>query len=166
MSVRLSVVFYKLTDVANRTHIRAPISGMIIGLDLGQGSVISPGKTLMEIVPLDDNIMVEARISTRDIGHVSVGDPADIKVMAYDYARYGSITGRVISISASTFTTSSGYPYYRAMIALDRHDHKQFSSGLRPGMTVEANIITGQRSLLSYLIYPIRRTTNTTFGER
>jgi len=91
-----------------------------------------------------------------------------VKITAYDFARYGSIQGRVIEISASTFTSKEGFPYYQVRIALDRNyvgnDPKR--NLLKPGMTVQADIITSKKSIMSYILKPITRALDTSFKER
>ncbi|HLB57138.1 MAG TPA: HlyD family type I secretion periplasmic adaptor subunit [Coxiellaceae bacterium] len=158
----------RLTDANKRLTITAPIDGIVKGLTALPGTVIAPGDSVMEIVPTQGDMMAQCRVSPRDVGHISVGDPADIKVTSYEFARYGSIKGKVTEISASTFLTKEGQPYYKAKVSLSQNyvgnDPKQ--NILKPGMTVQVDIITGKKSIMSYFLKPITRALDTAFRER
>lgn len=158
----------RLSELNNRLLITAPITGIVKGLTLSSGSVISPAQGVLDIVPTGGEMIVDCRISTKDIGHVKVGDKAHIKVMAFEFTRYGSIPGHVMEISASTFTSEKGLPYYKAKITLSKNylgDDPKMNL-LKPGMTVQVDIITGEKTVLSYLIKPITRGLQTSFRER
>lgn len=105
----------RLADRFQRTSIRAPISGLINGLELVSGSVIPPGGYLLEVVPIDKNLLIESKVNPLDIGHIQAGDPVSVKVLTYDFARYGSIKGTLINISPTTFEDENGNPYYKAL---------------------------------------------------
>lgn len=158
----------RLTQLNRRLVIAAPISGIVKGLTVSPGSVISPAQGVLDIVPTHGDMIVNARISTKDIGHVKVGDPAHVKVVAYEFTRYGYISGDVIEISASTFSTEKGLPYYRAKVLLDKNyvGENEGYNKLKPGMTVQVDIITGRKSVLAYLMKPITRGVKTAFRER
>ncbi|MHC8509459.1 MAG: HlyD family type I secretion periplasmic adaptor subunit [Rhodospirillales bacterium] len=159
-----------LEERAGRLEIRAPVRGVVKGMLIKTvGGVIAPGGAVMDIVPADAEMIVEARISTRDIGHVKIGDPVSVKVTAFDFARYGGIEGELRGVSASTFTDEeTGEPYYRGSIALARgyvgDDPKR--NRVLPGMTVQADINTGEKTLLEYLINPVVKTVSAGFRER
>ncbi|MDJ0948893.1 MAG: HlyD family type I secretion periplasmic adaptor subunit [Alphaproteobacteria bacterium] len=159
----------QLQDRITRTEITAPTRGYVKGLNLNTvGAVVGPGQLLMEIVPADQDLIVEARISTRDIGHVRLGQEAKIKVDTYDFARYGSVPGRLSQISATTFQDEDGAPYYKGRIVLDQH-HVGKNPRHNPvlaGMTVQAEIVTGDKSILEYLLKPIRSSVDSAFHER
>ena len=112
----------KLQDQVNRLVVRSPVRGIVKGLKLHTvGGVVAPGDVLLEIVPMDEELIVETRISPYDIGHVQVDQPARVKVIAYDFARYGAISGVLKSISASTFRDADGVPFYKGIIDLDKN---------------------------------------------
>ncbi|KZB56582.1 HlyD family type I secretion periplasmic adaptor subunit [Thalassospira xiamenensis] len=159
----------KLKDRVARLEIRAPSKGYIKGLQFTTiGGVIAPAQVVMELVPTDDALVAETRISTEDIGHVHLGQPVTVKVSAFDYIRYGSISGELVSISASTFVDEDGRPYYKGRVALDSD---RVGEGVRaqpiiPGMTVQADIQTGERTLLQYLLKPVYVSLDQAFSER
>ncbi len=158
----------KLSDQVSRLHVRAPVDGIVKGLEVTVGSVISPGGILLELVPSDDELIVDAEISPKDIGHVKVGDPVRVKVTTYDYVRYGAIDGVLKSISASTFLNQEGVPFYRGRIRL-AHQYVGTDPNalhLLPGMSVQADIITGEKTLMQYLLKPIHITMSSAFAER
>lgn len=159
----------RFDDRVRRLEIRAPVLGIVQGLKTHTiGGVIPPGGDLLEIVPLDKELIVETRISTRDVGHVEVGQLVKVKVTTYNYARYGGITGQLEDISASTFLDEQGEPFYRGIVTLDRgyvgYDPER--NRVMPGMTVQADIQTGEGSLLEALIKPIYSSVSQAFRER
>jgi membrane fusion protein, adhesin transport system len=159
----------RLQDRVYRLDVRAPVEGYVKGLKINtEGGVIQPGQPIMEVVPDDRDIIVESRITTRDIGHVQIGQRAKIKVDTYDFARYGAVRGTLISVSATTFQDDNGRPYYKGIIKLDRiyAGHNPKANPITPGMTVQAEVITGSKSVLSYLLKPIYTTLQSGFRER
>ncbi|ODN42381.1 HlyD family type I secretion periplasmic adaptor subunit [Piscirickettsia litoralis] len=148
------------------TNINAPVTGIIKDITIAPSSVIAPGGVLMEIVPMEDPLVVSTRIDPRDIGHIHTGAKATIKVMTYDFTRYGSVSGKIQTISASTSLTPEGTPFYKAIITLDQQHLGAQQLPLLPGMTVQADIITGKKSLLQYLLKPIHRSIQSAFHER
>ena len=157
----------RLNDKLERATVTSPISGIVNGLVLNEGAVGPAGLYLLDIVPLDKDLMVQSRLNPKDIGHVQVGDPVSIKVMTFDFAEFGSIEGVLTNVSATTFDDEQGLPYYKAEVSLhtqligDKDKRK-----LVPGMTVEASIITGEKSVMAYLLKPIRRSMGKSFTER
>ncbi len=148
---------------------RAPVRGVIKGLAVNTiGGVIQPGQTLMEIVPLDEALVVEARIPPQYIGNIRIGQPVQIKVSTYDFSRFGTVEGKLSSLSATTFAGQEGDRYYRGRIVLD-HNYVGTQAGrnmIMPGMTVMADIVTGRKTILDYLLKPIHRSLMTAFSER
>lgn len=148
---------------------RSPVRGIVKGLKLHTvGGVVAPGEVLLEIVPMDEELIVETRISPYDIGHVQVNQPAKVKVIAYDFARYGAISGVLKSISASTFRDDDGVPFYKGIIDLDKNHlgDDPDTNLVLPGMTVQADINTGEKSILQYLLKPIYVSASQAFRER
>jgi membrane fusion protein, adhesin transport system len=167
-AAELELTIDRARDKVNRLTVRAPVSGRVHGLQLKTiGGVVGEGTTMMEIVPTDAKPYVEARVSTGDVGHVRVGQKAKIKVMTYDYSRYGTVAGRVSHISPTAFTDDDGRPYYRAYIDLENnYVGSDDSMPVTPGMTVVADIITGEKTLLNYITSPVTRSVDSAMRER
>lgn len=158
----------KLEERMQRLVIRAPADGMVKGLAVNTiGSVIQPGQTIMEIVPLDVQLDVRVKISPQDRGHVDIGQKVQVKFSTYDFSRYGSVEGTLARISATTFSGENGERFYQGQIILDE-DYVGGNSHNRilPGMTVMADVITGEKTILQYLLKPIHLSLQTAFKER
>lgn len=157
-------------DRVRRLKVQAPVRGYIKGLKVNTvGGVIPAGAIVMEVVPLDEELIVEARINTRDVGHVELGQPVKVKVTTYDFARYGGISGELKEISATTFIDEvTGDPYYKGIVTLDRNyvGFDPEKNQVLPGMTVQADIKTGRKTLLEYLLKPVVSSVKTSFKER
>ncbi len=152
-----------------RLDIRAPVRGIVQTMNIHTiGGVVAPGETIIEIVPINDELVAEVRLSPRDIGHIAPGQPAKVKFTTYDFARYGSVDGILKSVSATTIFDDEGQPYYKAIVELNQ-SHIGPDSGrnpITPGMTLTAEILTDDRSLLQYLLKPVYRGVNEGFRER
>ena len=158
----------KLEERIGRLQLRAPVHGLIKGLAVNTvGAVIAPGQVVMEIVPLDQGLEVAVKISPRDIGHLKIGQPVQVKFSTFDFSRYGSVNGRLEQISATTFAKETGERYYQGRIMLDKNyvGHNK-DNMVTPGMTVMADIITGEKTILQYLLKPIHVSLLTAFRER
>lgn len=159
----------KIEDRVTLLAVRSPGRGYVKGMAVYTVSaVVGPGETLMEIVPVDQKMVAEVRVHPKDIGHVKVGDAVQVKLSSYDFARYGALEGILDSLSATTFVDERGSSYYTGRIALDV-DHigpNPQENKIRPGMTVEADIITGGKSVLAYLLKPIHTSLNSALTER
>ena len=159
----------RLIDRANRLNVVSPVSGIVQALSINSiNAVVEPGKIILRIVPINDELIVESRILPKDIGHVHIGQSADVKIDSYNSSRYGSINGKVKHISATTYLDEKNNPYYRAEITLDKSwvgDNPEVMK-IIPGMTVAANIETGAKSILAYLIRPVSRGLDNAFTER
>ena len=159
----------KHEDRVERLRIRAPISGYVSNLSVNTiRSVIEPSQILMEIVPVDKELIVESKVSTQDIGHVHVGQEAVVKVGSYDPQRFGVINGHVGKISPSTYLDEENQPYYKAQIVLAKKylGNQPEKYKLIPGMTVTADIRTGEKTVLDYLLKPVYRGFQNAFQER
>ncbi|MFS1933044.1 HlyD family type I secretion periplasmic adaptor subunit [Vibrio splendidus] len=155
----------KLTN----TMLVSPLQGLVQSLPSTQnGGVIQPGGTVVEIVPVGGKADFKARLSPRDIGFVSVGQPTRIKIDAFDYSRFGALKGVVESISPTTSQSERGEIYYEVVVSVDtpyfRDNPESFS--ILPGMTGEVNITTGEKSVFQYLWKPIYTNVSVAFGER
>ncbi len=162
-------ILSKLEGRVDRQSIRAPVRGLVKGLRVNTiGGGIGAGEPIMEIVPLDSTLVVEARILPREIGNLRVGQPARIKVSAFDFSRHGVLEGELEFLSATTFADENNQSFYKGRIKLDK-DHVGADPArnlILPGMTVEADIITGKKSILAYLLKPIHTSLDTAFRER
>lgn len=159
----------KFADRMDRLNVRSPVDGIVKGVEVSTvGGIVSPGQKLMEIVPVNDTLNVEARIRPSDVGQMRPGLPVSVKVHAFDYTRYGGIEGTLKTISATTFVDEANRTYYRGTVELtkDYAGADPAANQLVPGMTVDAEIISGERSLLSYLLKPVRTAADTAFTER
>lgn len=159
----------KLEDRVERLVVLAPSDGVVQGLSVTTlGGVVGPGQILAEVVPLDDEMIAEVRLDPRDIGHVEVGDPAVVRISTYDPMRFGTIPGKISTLSPSTFTSEQGDPFYKGVIMLAQNHVGRTGDRhlILPGMVVTADIVTGQKTLLEYLAKPIYRALDQAFGER
>jgi HlyD family secretion protein/adhesin transport system membrane fusion protein len=159
----------KSEDRVTRLNVRAPVSGYVQDMKIKTvGAVIPAGGILMNVVPADETLRIEARIQPKDIGHVDVGQPVKVKVTSYDFSRYGHVMGELTSVSATTFVDEENNPYYKGYVRLERDyvgDHPE-RNRILPGMTVQADIITGDKTLLQYLLKPVYKNIETAFQER
>lgn len=164
-----SEVLIRLLDRVNRLTIRSPVKGIVKGLQLNTvGGVVEPGKTLLEVVPLSATLIVEAQVSPKDVGHIKIGQPIRVKVSSYDFSRYGTVYGTLDYVSATTFLNEKREPYYKVRIGLAKTyvGNNPTQNLILPGMTVAGDIITGEKSILSYLFKPIHLSLKTAFSER
>ena len=150
-----------LEDRAERLTVRAPVAGLVKSVAVnGRGDVVRPGGVVAEITPVDDRLVAEVRIDPKDIGHVAIGQDTEITVTTFDPNRYGKLNGSISHVSADTFVDErTGKPYYVAFVTLtEGADGDAFLfSRVSPGMEVRADIITHTRSLMQYLLKPVRR---------
>jgi adhesin transport system membrane fusion protein len=160
-------------NLLDQTELRAPLRGVVMNVRITtQGGVIRAGEEVMQIVPLEDDLLIEVKLSPADIAFVSTGLNATVKIDAYDYTIYGDLPGKLIFISADTLSENlkqGELPYYRARV---RTTGRQFSSrpnanmDILPGMTATIEIKTGRKSVLQYLVKPIVKTISESLGER
>ena len=159
----------KMEDRARRLEIRSPVRGVVKGMTTKTvGSVVPSAETIMEIVPIDDIMVAEVRIEPKDVGHLIVGQTAQVKVTTYDVARFGTVEGQLAQISATTFMDEREEPYYKGIVALSKaHVGEDPSMNpILPGMVVDADVSTGSKSLLRYLLKPVFRSLDGAFSER
>lgn len=144
-------------DVMGRTEIRAPVTGVVTGLQIHTvGGVIAAGQTLMEIVPVSDKLVVQATIDPLDIDQVSQGQEAQVWLSALNRRSQTPIEGVVQTVSADRLVDPrSGAPYYLARVTLNRSDVETGTVPIQPGMSAEVMIHTGARTTLDYLLSPI-----------
>ena len=155
------------------TEVRSPMDGIVRNVRLTTlGGVAKPGEEIMQIVPADDDLIIEAKVKPADIAFVKPGLPATVKLDAYDYSIYGTLDGKVIYISADTLNEearNNEQPYYRVQIRTSIHNlvsKKNERIDVQPGMTATVDIKTGRKSVLNYLTKPITKTISESMGER
>lgn len=156
-------------DRVRRTVLRAPVHGIVNKLSVSTiGAVVKPGESIVEIVPIEDTLLVEARVRPQDVAFIRPGQPASIKVTAYTYTVYGDLPGVVERIGADTVPDEKGNPYYRVILRTQRTHLGADSKALpiMPGMVVTADIQTGRKSVLAYLIAPIQVARHEALRER
>lgn len=155
--------------VVDRLELRAPVRGLVQNLKVTtEGEVVRSSDTLMHIVPITDTLEAEVRISPRDIGHLRTGQPVTVKVTSYNYSRFGSVHGELRQVSASSLVDEANQPYFRGWVTL-QDNHVGNADGrypVLPGMTVQADIVTGEKTLLQYLIKPVTDALGGAFSER
>lgn len=159
----------KHRDRVDKLVVRSPIDGIVQELaQTAAGEVVKPGDLVAKVVPVDGRIVAEVRIDPKDIGHVKQGDRVEVRLSTFDPSIFGVAEGSVEVLSASTFLDENGQPYYKAVIELDS---PYVGEGARrrmilPGMVVDANIVTGSKSLVRYLLAPVFRSLDSAFSER
>ncbi len=159
----LTEVIKGRADSVKRMTVYSPVRGIVKNIKVNTiGGVIPPNGELMEIVPMDDRLLIEARLSPRDIAFIHPNQKATVKITAYDYSIYGGLEGQVESISPDTIQDEAKPEvyYYRVFIRTD-HDYLENKSGKRfyisPGMIANVDIKTGEKTVLDYLVKPFNR---------
>jgi adhesin transport system membrane fusion protein len=155
--------FKAAQDQLNRTVLLSPMRGIVNTLSVTTiGGVVRPGEEILQIMPLDEELFVEARVAPEDIAGVRPGQEATIKLSAYDYTIYGSLKGQVTLISADTFKderarAADGDPHYKVTLSVDRSGltDRQRDVAIRPGMQAEVELHTGSKTVLQYLLKPL-----------
>ncbi|WP_299202305.1 HlyD family type I secretion periplasmic adaptor subunit [uncultured Tateyamaria sp.] len=148
-------------DQLNRTVLVSPMRGIVNNLSVTTiGGVVRPGEEILQIIPLDEELFVEARVSPKDIAGVRPGQEASVKLSAYDYTIYGALKGEVKLISADTFKDDrkpDGDPHYKVTVRVDMSalTERQRSISIRPGMQAEVELHTGSKTVLQYLMKPL-----------
>lgn len=158
----------KLNERIGRMTVRAPTHGLINSVAVNTiGAVVAPGDTLMQIVPLGTDLEAVVDIAPEDIGHLGVGQEVRVKLTTFNAAHYGVIAGKLAHISATTVAREDGTRVYQGRVRLDadhvggREEHR-----ILPGMTVSADILTGEKTVLDYLMRPIHASLTTALSER
>ena len=170
--VRLAVLKEALTaveDRVRRTEVRSSVHGIVKSLAVSTiGGVVSPGMELLQIVPLEDNLFVEAEILPSDIAFLSPGQKAKVKITAYDFGDYGGLDGRLEHISADTIVDETGQSFYQIRVRTKRNylGTEKAPLPIIPGMVAEVDILTGKRTVLEYFLKPVLRAQQKALTER
>ena len=156
-----------LQDRVKLAEVRSPVRGTVNTLMANTvGGVVQPGKDILDIVPTDDTLLLEVQINPRDIGFLHFGQKAEVKFTAYDFAIYGGLSGLVEQIGANTITDEKGNSFYIGKVRTERAHVGDDSRPIIPGMQAEVHILTGQRTLMQYLLKPILRAKSNALTER
>jgi len=155
-----------LSDRVRQTNVLSPVNGTVKQIFYNtQGGVVLPGRDIIELVPTDDSLLVEVRVKPQDIAFMAPGQMANVKVTAYDFVVYGGLQGKVEQIGADTIIDEEGKAYYEVKVRTEDVDFGP-DKPIIPGMTVEVDIVTGKRTVLSYLMKPILRAQQRALSER
>lgn len=158
-----------LEDRKTRTEIRSPVNGTVKDIKITTvGGVVQPGANLIEIVPRDDQLIIEAQVRPSDIAFLHPGQKAVVKITAYDYAIYGGLEGELVDISADTITNEKGETFYRIRIRTAETYLKRKGEVLNilPGMVASVDILTGKKTVMEYLLKPFIKTLDSAMHER
>ena len=155
-----------LEDKVKKADVRSPMRGIVKRLLVNTlGAVVQPGKELVEVVPLDDALILEVQIAPKDIGFLRPDQKATVKFTAYDYSIYGGLTADVINIGADSVLDEKGNAFYHVRV---RTHKPSLGPGLPiiPGMVAQVDILTGKKTVLSYLLKPVLRARANALTER
>ncbi len=168
LELEQSIVSSKDRDA--RLVIRAPVDGVVNDIAVGgAGAVVRPGTVIAQIVPSNTTLIGEVRLNPKDIGHIDLGQQAEITVTTFDPKRHGVLKGVVSHISADTFLDErTGEYYYKAKIAVENQTRKEraLTEKLSAGMEIQVKVITRSRSLMTYLLKPVANSLDGAFSER
>ncbi len=156
-------------DRVTRTEVRSPVHGTIKEIKIRTiGGVIQPGQSLIEVVPIEDTLLVEAQIRPSDIAFIRPKQAAVVKITAYDFSSYGGLDAVVEEISADSIQNEKGEHFFRIRLRTDRNflGTEDKPLPIIPGMTATVDILTGHKTVLEYLLNPIMRARDTALRER
>ena len=158
-----------LEDKLQRTNVRAPRDGIINRLLISTtGGVIQPGNPILEMIPVDDDLILEVEVAPTDIAYVIKDQRAVVQLSAFDFAVYGSLEGVVMNVSADTITKDDGSTWYICLVSIPSDGITSMSRKLEilPGMQATVNIVSGSKTILQYLLQPFTNIKNKAFRER
>ena len=158
-----------LEDRFDRTALKAPVRGVVNRVFVNTvGGVAKPGDPLVELVPADDPLVVEALVSPKDIGFVKLGQSGRVKLTAYDYSIYGAMPGKVVQVGADAVTNERGEAFYQVRVQTEKKAVDSLGSQLPiiSGMQAQVDIVTGSKTVLRYLLKPLIAVRENAFRER
>lgn len=167
--MRLKEENIALKDKVSRTTVRSPVRGTVNQIKKKTlGSVVQGGQDLVEIVPTEDSLLIEASIKPSDIGFLIPGMPVTVKISAYDFSIYGGLEGKVDTISADSIRQENGESFYKVIVRTN--DNKLIYKGkeldIIPGMSASVDILTGHKTVMDYILKPLLKTRNNAMTER
>ena len=157
-----------LKDRVNRTNVISPKAGIINRMVITTiGGVADPGSALVEIVPLNEDLVVEVEIDPKDIALVLPGQRAIVKLTAFDFSKFGSLEGRVVSVGADSIQKDDGSLWYLCEISVRVKDITSIGKKITmlPGMVAQVDIVNGERTVMNYLLQPVTKVTEEAFRE-
>jgi len=166
---RTRETIFSAKDRVTRTQVRSPLKGTIKQLKINTvGGIIQPGMDLLEIVPIEDNLLIEAKIRPSDIAFLRPGQEAMVKLTAYDFSIYGGLPAKLERISADTIKDEKDESFYLIYLRTDKNYifHKNVKLNIIPGMTTTVDILTGKKTVFDYLLKPILKAQNEALRER
>ena len=155
---RLSESEDALEDKVSRTAVRSPVKGTVKQIMINTvGGVVQPGMDILSIVPIEDSLLIESKVSPADIARIYPGQRAIVKFTAYDFSIYGGLEGSVVHISADSLTNEKDETYYLVRVKTDQNFLQKNNTQLPiiPGMTTNVDILTGKKTIMNYLLKPI-----------
>ena len=158
-----------LKDRLERTLVRASMNAVVNRLLVNTiGGVVQPGSPMLELVPIDDELVVEVEISPKDIAYVIPGQSASIKLTAFDFAKFGALDGKVTKISADSISKEDGSIWYLCQVSVpvDAMTTLGKTIQIQTGMVAQVDIISGEKTVLEYLLQPVTKIANEAFRER
>jgi adhesin transport system membrane fusion protein len=154
----------------DRSEVRSPVDGIVNDVQVTTiGAYVQPGQKIMEIVPAGDKLLVESRVKPSDIAFIKVGDKALVKVTAYDFSIYGGLDGRVVQVSADAiYDEQEKQPYFTVIVETEKSylSASGHQLPITPGMMTDTQIITGYKSVLTYLLKPVLKARSEALHER
>jgi membrane fusion protein, adhesin transport system len=166
---RLNISNVALEDRVNRTDVQSPVDGTVKQILVNtSGGVIQPGMDLIEIVPSNDTLLVEAKIRPSDVAFIHPGQKATVKLTAYDFAIYGGLDSVLELISADSITDGAGEHFFQIRVRTNKNHLGPESNPLPiiPGMTATVDIITGEKTVMDYILKPLKRAQASALSER
>ncbi len=166
---RLSQSSGAMEDRVERTSIRSPVRGTVKQLWVNTvGGVVQPGMDILSIVPIEDSLLVEAKVRPSDIARLYPGQQSRVKVTAYDYSIYGGLEAEVVHISADTIVGDKGEAYYQLRVRTKRNNlgSAEHPLPIIPGMVAQVDVVTGKKTILDYLLKPVLKARHVVFTER
>lgn len=157
----LTEMLVQKKDQLRRTVITSPVKGMVNDiLVTTKGGIVQPGEPIMKVLPIDEQLVIEAKIKPKDIAFLAPGMPARVKVTAYDYTIYGDLKGEVVQISPDTIeedTTQGKEFYYQILVHTTKNylEKENVMLPIRPGMIAQVDILGGKRTILNYILNPL-----------
>jgi len=166
---RVQELLASATEQGARAMIRSPIAGIVQNLHYNTiGGVVRPGESIMEIVPTDAKLVIEARLDPIDRGYVTFRQTVVVKLSTYDYARFGGLDGHVMMVAPDTSIDENGEPYFRVLVEVEKtylgDDPDLYQ--ITPGMRATIDIHTGEKSVMEFLIKPVLKLKEEAFRER
>jgi adhesin transport system membrane fusion protein len=166
---KASATSIAIDDRVTRTTVTSPVKGIVKTLKVNTiGGVVQPGSDMVEIVPLDDNLLIEAKVRPQDVAFLHPGQKAMVKFSAYDYTIYGGLPAKLELIGADTTTDDKGNTFYLIQVRTDRNHlgNKEKPLLIIPGMVATVDIITGEKSVMDYLLKPVLKARTEALRER